>query len=142
MHPIPTAKAALKSILAARAAWAAVDIRDGQPTEPDDVARSAFWFEPTQIDGDSWASLGGQRRRITFRLGFTIATINNSSESGAENAMWVLYEDLLAAIKASPDFSGSIQTTSDVAGKQMNEPISTMWRAVFTGTVECLSKAY
>lgn len=142
MHPVPSAKAALKAILAARDAWAGVDIRDGQPTEPDDVARSAFWFEPTEIDADSWASLGAQRRRITFRLGFTIALIDNASESGAEDAMWVLYEDLLAAIKASPGLGDTIQSTSDVAGKQMNEPISTMWRAVFTGTIECLSKAY
>jgi hypothetical protein len=142
MHPIPTAKLALKTILAARPAWTDVDIRDGQPTEPDDVKRSAFWFEPTEIDADSWASLGAQRRRITFRLGFTLAVIDNDSESGAEDAMWTLYEDLLAAIKASPGLSDTIQATSDVAGKQANEPISTMWRAVFTGTIECLSKAY
>jgi hypothetical protein len=69
MHPVPASKTALKAILAARGAWTSVDIRDGQPTEQEDVTRDAFWFEATEVPEDAWTA-GGLTRGLTFRLGF------------------------------------------------------------------------
>lgn len=142
-HPVPTAKTALKAILAARGAWTGVDIRDGQPSEQEDVTRDAFWFEPTEIPVDGWASLGAQRRRVTFRLGFTIAVLREGdAERSTEDVCWTYYEDLMAAIKANPGLTNTVQMVEDVSGRQINEPVPQMWRSVFTGSITCLSLAY
>lgn len=143
MHPVPGAKTALKAILAARGAWAGVDIRDGQPTEVEDVTRDMFWFEPTEVPQDQWASLGAQRRRITFRLGFTIAVLRDGdNERATEDVAWTLFEDLMAALKANPDLSATIQMVQDVTGRQINEPVPQHWQARFTGSIQCQSKSY
>jgi hypothetical protein len=143
-HPVPTAKSALKTILAARPAWAAVDIRDGQPTEQEDVTQDAFWFESTPVDIDQWASIGAQRRRITFHLSFTIAVIRQGTddERSVEDVMWTLLDDLMAAVKANYTLGGVVQQVEDLTGTQSNIPIPGMWRAVFTGSIGCISKAY
>lgn len=142
-HPIPTAKTAIKAALAARPAWSGVDIRDGQPTETEDVERSAFWFEPTETALDNWAWIGGLRRRVEFRLGFTIAVIREGDdERSTEDAMWTLFEDFLAAVKASPTFGDVVQQVEDVAGVQANVPMPDAWRATFTGSIAITSKPY
>ena len=143
MHAVPAAKTALKAILDARGAWANVDIRDGQPSEIEDVTRDMFWFNDTEVPEDGWASLGAQTRRITFRLGFTIATIRaGDSERDTEDTVWTLYEDLMAAIKANPTLTQTVQQVEDIAGRQANDPMPAMWRAQFIGSIGCLSKAY
>lgn len=143
-HPIPQAKTALKAILAARPAWAAVDIRDGQWTESEDITRDTFWFDQTEIPRDGWASLGAQRRRVEFRLGFTIAVLREGDdERTTEDAIWVLVEDLMAAIKADYSLSATIQQANDVAGTQRNAPYAPgLWQSTFTGSIACTSKAY
>jgi hypothetical protein len=144
MHPVPAAKSALKGILAARPAWASVDIRDGSPTENEDVSSDAFWFEPTEIPADSWASLGAQRRRIQFRLGFVIACLDfGDAERAIEDRMWALYEDLLAAIKVNPNLGNTVQMVGDITGRQANGPAAPQqWASTFTGAIDCISKAY
>jgi hypothetical protein len=143
MHAVPASKTALKAILVARGAWAAVDVRDGQPTEIEDVTRDVFWFNDTEVPEDGWASLGAATRRITFRLGFTIAVIRDGDdERDTEDDIWTLYEDLMAAVKANPTLSQTVQQVQDVSGRQANDPMPNKWRAVFTGSIECLSKAY
>jgi hypothetical protein len=144
MHPVPAAKSALKGILAARPAWASVDIRDGSPTENEDVSSDAFWFEPTEIPADSWASLGAQRRRIQFRLGFVIACLDfGDAERAIEDRMWALYEDLLAAIKANPNLANTVQMVGDITGRQANGPAAPQqWSSAFIGSIGCTSKAY
>ena len=143
MHPVPASKTALKAILAARGAWVNVDIRDGQPTEISDVTRDAFWFNDTEVPEDSWSSLGAQTRRITFRLGFTIAVIREGDdERDTEDDVWTLYEDLMAAIKANPTLTQTIQQVEDINGRQANDPMPLKWRAAFIGSIGCLSKAY
>src|SRR4051812_48774219 len=110
MHPVPSSKTALKAILAARGAWAAVDIRDSQPTEREDVKRDAFWFDPTEIPEDAW-SAGAKTRQVTFRLGFTIAVIREGdNERTTEDLVWTLVEDLLSAVKADPTLTGTVMT--------------------------------
>jgi hypothetical protein len=142
-HPIPTAKTALKALLDARPAWDAVDIRDGQPTELEDVTRDMFWFEPTEIPRDAWASLGAHRRRIEFRLGFTIAVLRDGDDERAtEDVVWALFEDLMLALKGDPGLGGTVQKIDDVTGRQVNEPVPQHWQARFTGFIACQSKAY
>jgi hypothetical protein len=142
MHPVPQAKTALKAILAARGAWAAVDIRDGQPTEGEDVTRDAFWFEPTEIPQDAWIA-GGLTRAVTFRLGFTIALIRDSDDERAtEDLAWTLFEDLMTALKTDASIGGTVLTVDDVTGRQINQPMPNQWRAVFTGAITCRSKFY
>lgn len=144
-HPIPTTKTAVKAILAARPAWAAVDIRDGQWTESEDVTRAAFWFDDTEIARDGWAMLGTSRpRRVDFRLRFTIAILlEGDDERAAENQTWTLVEDLLAAIKTDPTFTGSIQQADDVTGTQVNAPYAPgLWQSTFRGAISCQSKSY
>lgn len=144
MHPVPAAKTAIKVLLAARPAYAAVAIRDGQPTEVEDVTRDMFWFEPTEIPQDQWASLGHQRRRITFRLGFTIAIIREGdAERTTEDLVWTLFEDLMLALKGDHSLGGAIQQIEDVTGREANDPASkTTWQARFTGSITCISKPY
>lgn len=144
MHPVPAAKDALKDILNARPAWATVEVQDGGPTEGEDYAYDAFWFEPTEIPADAWGSLGAQRRRIEFRIGFVISVLREGDdERDTESDMWVLYEDLLAAIKANPDLTGTVQMVGDVQGRQVNQPLNTTtWQSAFVGSVGCTSKQY
>jgi hypothetical protein len=143
MHPVPGSKSALKAILAARGAWADVDIRDGQPTEKEDVTRDMFWFNDTDVPEDDWSSIGGSGRRITFRLGFSIAVIRNGDdERTTEDVMWTLYEDLMAALKANSTLTGTVQMVQDITGRQSNDPMPKAWSAVFVGSIGCFSKAY
>jgi hypothetical protein len=141
VHPVPASKSALKAILAARGAWSAVDIRDGQPTELEDVTRDAFWFEPTEIPEDAWAA--GAMRGLTFRLGFTIAVIREGDdERTTEDLVWTLFEDLMAALKANSTLTGTIRNVGTVTGRQMNDALPNQWRAVFNGSIECQSNFY
>lgn len=143
-HPVPAAKDALKAILNARPVWATVEVKDGGPTEGEDFAYDAFWFEPTEIPADSWASLGAQRRRIQFRLGFVISVLREGDdERDTEDEVWTLYEDLLAAIKANPDLTQTVQQVNDVQGRQVNQPLNkTTWQSAFVGSIACLSRPY
>lgn len=143
-HPIPQAKTALKAILAARGAWAAVDIRDGQWTEAEDVTRDAFWFDNTEIPRDGWASIGAQKRRVEFQLRFTIAILREGDdERTTEDALWALVEDLMAAVKANYTLSDTIHKADDVSGRQTNAPYSPgLWQSTFSGYIACLSKSY
>lgn len=143
-HPIPSAKTALKAILAARGAWAAVDIRDGQWTEAEDVTRDAFWFDYTEIPRDGWNSIGGQTRRIEFQLRFTIAILREGDdERTTEDAMWTLVEDLMAAVKVNPTFTQTIQQANDVNGRQTNAPYAPgLWQSTFVGSIACQSLFY
>lgn len=146
-HPVPTAKTALKTTLAARAAWAAVDLRDGGPTEAEDVTADAFWFEPTEFT-DSWASLGnptgGNRRRIIFRLGFVIAILRyGDDERTTEDSAWALYDDLKDAIRANPSLGGVVQKIDDITGRQLNAPAAPLqWQSAVVGSISCTSKHY
>lgn len=143
MHPVPASKSALKAILEARGAWANVDIRDGQPTEKEDVTRDMFWFNDTEVPEDDWSSIGGAGRRITFRLGFSIAVIRNGDdERTTEDVMWTLYEDLMAALKANSTLTGTVQMVQEINGRQSNDPMPKAWSAVFVGSIGCFSKAY
>src|SRR5690242_8371231 len=142
MHPVPSAKTALKAILDARAAWDSVDLRDGQPTEVEDVTRDMFWFEPTEIPEDAWAA-GGRTRQVSFRLGFTVAVLRDGDDERAtEDSVWLLVEDLVAALKNDPTLGGAVMSVGTVTGRQFNEPVPQHWQARFTGSVECQSNFY
>lgn len=145
-HPVIEAQDALKAILAARAAWATVDIRDGGPTEGEDISASAFWFNDVTVPRDGWASLGAQRRRITFLLGFTIAIRTYGDDEHSTRALALdLFEDLMLAIKANPALAipAVIQQVDDVTGTFSSAPVSpTEWGAFFTGSIACTSRHY
>jgi hypothetical protein len=141
VHPVPAAKTALKAILAARGAWSAVDIRDVRNITVRDVSRDMFWFEPTEIPEDAWTA--GAMRGLTFRLGFTVALIREGDDERAtEDLVWTLVEDLMSALKASPTLTNTIRNVGTVTGRQTNEPFDRMWRAGFTGSIECQSNFY
>lgn len=144
MHPIPAAKTALQDLLGGRPAWDGVDIRDGQPTEREDVRRDAFWFEPTEIPEDAWDQLGAQKRRVTFLLGFTIAVLRDGDQERAtEDVVWTYLEDLMLAIKSDYSLGGAVQQVMDVTGRQVNGAASPrQWASAFTGQITCQSKAY
>jgi len=143
-HPVPAAKDALKAILNARPAWATIEVMDGGPTEGEDYTYDAFWFEPTEIPSDAWASVGAGSRRIAFRLGFVISVLREGdNERDTEDHVWTLYEDLLAAIKANPTLNGVVLQVGDVQGRQVNGPRSkTVWQAAFIGSIGCTSNSY
>jgi hypothetical protein len=48
----------------------------------------------------------------------------------------------MAAIKANPTLSQTIQQVEGISGRQVNEPVPQHWQARFTGSIQCLSKAY
>jgi hypothetical protein len=142
VHPVPAAKTALKAILTARLAWAAVDIRDDPPTENSDVSVYMFWFEPTKIPRDAWVA-GGGSRQITFQLGFSIENLLKGDDGRtAEDSVWVLLDDLMTALKASPGLSGSVMSVGDVTGEMANGAAPGLWQARFTGSIECQSNFY
>jgi hypothetical protein len=142
-HPIPSAKTALKGILTARPAWAAVDIRDGQPTELEDISRDMFWFEPTEVPRDGWQWIGGNGRKIEFNLGFTIAILREGDdERDTEDLVWDLFDDLMQALKENPTLSDTVRQVEDVTGRQFNEPVPQHWQARFTGRINCQSRTY
>lgn len=143
-HPVPAAKSALKAILAARTAWAAVDIRDGQWTEAEDVTRDAFWFDRAEIPRDGWNQLGAQSRRVEFQLWFTVAILREGDDERAtEDDVWELVEDLMAAVKANYNLTQTIQQVQDVSGRQENAPYSPgLWQGTFRGYIACQSKTY
>ena len=142
-HPVPNTKTALKALLALRPAWATVSIRDEQPTEIEDVTRDMFWFNPTEIPEDGWTWLGAQRRRVNFQLAFTVAIIRDGDNPRTtEDAAWTLLDDMLAGIKADYSLGGTIQQIGSMSGQMATEPFDRMWRAVFTGRIDCQSKNY
>jgi len=142
-HPVPSAKDAVKALLVALPAFSVVDVRDGQPAELESVTHDMFWFTETEIPEDGWASLGGQRRRVTFRLGFTLAVIrDDETERNTEDVVWGYYEALMLALKGDSDLGGTVQMIQDVTGKQANDPLPSQWQSRFDGSIQCLSKAY
>jgi hypothetical protein len=142
MHAVPASKTALKAILAARGAWAAVDIRDGQASKSAEITRDAFWFEPTEIPEDAWMA-GGSMRGLRFLLGVSITVIREGEdERGTEDACWLLVEDLMAALKANPTLTGTVRNVGAVTGRQGNDPMLNSCWSVFTGTIECQSNFY
>lgn len=143
-HPIIAAQDALKAILDARAAWDSVDIRDGGPTEDEDVTSSAFWFNDVTVPQDGWASLGALRRRIRFLIGFTIAirTYGDDEHATRDQAL-DLFEDLMLALKANPNLTNTIRQIDDVTGVFGSSPVaSQQWGAFFTGQITATSKDY
>jgi hypothetical protein len=150
VHPVPASKTALKAILAARGAWAAVDIRDDPPSEKEDVMSRAatpgrwdgFWFEPTEIPEDAW-SAGGKMRQVTFRLGFGVEELLQGDDGRtAEDYVWTLIEDLMSALKTDPTITGTVMSVGTVTGRMANGSAPGLWQARFTGSVECRSNFY
>jgi hypothetical protein len=142
MHAVPASKTALKAILVARGAWAAVDIRDDPPTEGEDVTRAMFWFEPTEIPEDAWMA-GGSMRGLRFLLGFSIEILREGDDGRtAEDAMWSLIEDLVNALKADATLGGAIRNVGVVTGRQTNGLAPNLRQARFTGSIECTSNFY
>jgi hypothetical protein len=143
-HPIQAAQDALKTLVAARTAYADVIVTDGGPTEGEDVRFDMFWFNDVQIPEDGWASLGGQTRRISFLLGFTIAVRKYGDDEHATRARALdLFEDFMATVKANPTLSSTVQQTGDVTGTFGSMPIGPAeWGAIFTGSLFCDSLQY
>jgi hypothetical protein len=123
MHAVPASKTALKAILAARGAWAAVDVRDDPPTEGEDITRAMFWFEPTEIPEDAWMA-GGSMRGLRFLLGFSVEILREGDDGRTtEDSLWTLVEDLVTALKSNPTLSGAIRNVGNVTGRQVNDPL-------------------
>ena len=145
-HPVIEAQDALKAILAARPAFSGVDIRDGGPTEGEDITSSAFWFNDVVIPEDGWAALGASRRRAQFNLGFTLMIRTYGDDERTTRATALdLYEDLQLAVKENPNLGvpASIETTGAVNGTLSTAPISPQeWGSWFTGALPCTSRAY
>jgi hypothetical protein len=143
-HPILAAQDALKAILVALPAYATVDVRDGGPTEAEDVTMDAFWFNDVTVPGDQWASLGAQRRRINFNIGFTIAVLKyGDDEREARAAALDYFEDFMLAVKANPNLTNTVQQVDDVTGVVGSAPVNpSVWGAWFTGSLSVQSKAY
>jgi hypothetical protein len=144
MHPIIASQDALKAILVARGAWADVIIADGGPTEGEDVRFDMFWFNDVQVPQDGWSSIGGQSRRISFLLGFTIAVRKYGDDEHATRSRALdLFEDFMAAVKANPTLTSTVQQTEDVTGTFASMPIGPAeWGAIFTGSLACQSLRY
>ena len=103
-HPILESQDALKTLLAARGAWAGVDIRDGGPTEGEDIHPTAFWFNGvTSIVGD-WAQMAApNRRRLNYTIGFSImARVLGDDERATRQVVLDLFDDLELCVKANP----------------------------------------
>lgn len=142
-HPIPLAKDAVKALLVALPAFAAVDVRDDIPADLDSVTNDMFWFNETEIPVDGWAWLGGQRRRVTFQLGFTLAVIRDDGSSrGTEDVVWSYLEALMLALKGDPTLSGAIQQVEDMSGTESTAALPSQWQARFDGRISCISKPY
>lgn len=147
-HPILEAQDALKAILDARAAWDTVTLRDGGPTEAEDITFDAFWFNDVTNIVQGWASLGaaagGNRRRSTFSLGFTIACrLYGDDERAARARALALFEDFDLAIKANPSLSSTVQMVNEVTGTLGSAPPApAQWGAWFTGSLAVVSRAY
>jgi hypothetical protein len=144
MHPIQAAQDALTTLIAARPAFADVVVTAGGPTEDDDVRWDMFWFNDVQIPKDGWAFVGGATRQVSFNLGFTIAVYKAGDDEHATRVRALnLFEDFMAAVKANPTLSSSVQQTGDVTGTFASIPIAqAIWGGMFTGTLACQSNFY
>jgi hypothetical protein len=143
-HPILEAQDALKAIVTAIPSYSGVDVRDGGPTETEDITGDAFWFNDVVIPQDQWASLGNRDRRVTFLLGFTIAVLRYGDDEREARAQALAYfEAFLTAIKANPTLSTTVQQVDDITGVVGSAPVNpSVWGAWFTGTLEVSSKRY
>jgi hypothetical protein len=143
-HPIILAQDALKAIVAARPAFAGVDVREGGPTEAEDITMDAFWFNDVQVS-DDWSAISATRpRRVTFQLGFTIAVLRYGDDEREGRAQALVYfEDFLAAIKANPNLTNTVQQVEQVTGTVGSAPVNpSVWGAWFTGALTVISKQY
>lgn len=145
-HPIIEAQDGLKTILAALPAYSAVDVRDGSPTEDEDVTRDMFWFNDVTDIVDQWRAIGAGKRRTTFRLGFTIETRREGDdERDTRSAALDLLDALEDAVKANPNLGepAVIQQVEDVTGSFSSAPAGPqMWAARFTGGLLVISRTY
>jgi hypothetical protein len=145
-HPILEAQAGLKELLQADPAFASVEVQDGGPTEGEDIAPAAFWFERVDIPLDGWASIGAQRRRITFNLGFTVAVRTyGDDEQSTRQAALDLFEALMVLIKANPTLNrpAAIRQVDDFSGAFNSLPVSPQeWGAFVTGSLVVTSRDY
>jgi hypothetical protein len=143
-HPILQAQDALKAIVATRPAYASVDVRDGGPTETEDITSDAFWFNDVIVN-DNWSTIGTSNpRRVEFQLGFTIAVLRYGDDEREARAQALAYfEDLLTALKLSPNLTNTVQKVDGVTGTVGSAPVNpSVWGAWFTGTLSVLSKSY
>jgi hypothetical protein len=145
MHPILAAQAGLKALLEADSAFDTVQVQDGGPTESEDIAPAAFWFERVDIPNDGWSRLGAQSRRITFNLGFTIAvrTYGDDEQSTRQGAL-DLFEAFMALVKANPNLGrDEIRQVDDFSGAFNSLPVSPQeWGAFVTGSLVVTSRDY
>jgi hypothetical protein len=120
----PSPQDALKAILTARTAWADVIVTDGGPTEGEDIRFDMFWFNDVQIPQDGWAFIGGQTRRISFLLGFTIAVRKYGDDEHATRAARTRpVRGLHGRGQGEPDADEHVQQTGDVTGTFASMPV-------------------
>jgi hypothetical protein len=67
---------------------------------------------------------------------------DGDDEQAAENACWALVEDLMLALKANPDLTGTVRNVGTVTGRQGNDPMPNQSWSAFTGSIECKSNFY
>lgn len=144
MHVIPATKDAIITALGTRPNLNAIPKLYAPPTEQGDVEWGGFWFEE-EVPGDSnWAQLGAGRRRIEFRIPFVVMAVTESDDPRTtDRTAWGYFEEIEAALRASPSFSGLIQQFDMVATKNRVVPTGPQkWEASITGQVVCTSRSY
>lgn len=144
MHVIPATKDAIIAALGARSALNSVPKLYAQPTEPDDFQWAAIWLGEELVYDSDWSQVGAQRRRIKFRVPFTIVAITESDDARATDAAcWSYFEEFETALRASPSFAGLIQQFDMVTSKNRVVPTGPKtWEATIIGMVVCTSRPY
>jgi hypothetical protein len=97
------------------------------------------------IVNDNWSTIGTSNpRRVEFQLGFTIAVLRYGDDEREARAQALAYfEDLLTALKLSPNLTNTVQKVDGVTGTVGSAPVNpSVWGAWFTGTLSVLSKSY
>lgn len=143
-HPAPLAKAAILMLLAARPTLTTVDRRWFAPTEEEDISDNMIWLGDTNIPSDDWSELGAQRRRMTFQIEMTAAVRRYGDDpQETEQAVWALFDEIVAAIRTDPTLGGAVQQFNAVPGKQQLFAAGPQqWEAMITAQVVCVSRAY
>jgi hypothetical protein len=138
------AKAAILTLLAARDALDDVQKRYSAPTEDSDITYSMIWLGEEVTSDDDWSQLGAQRRRVTFRIPFTIAALHTGDDPQATDALaWSYFDELIAALRSDPTLGGAVQQFDLITSRNRVVPTGPQqWEASITGTVICTSRAY
>ena len=138
---IPALKAALLSLLQARAGLSGVQVTYGMPAVSPPPRRE--FIALTDADGDQeTAALGRTRREEVYRLKVLCSVLREGSDQqSATERAFALAAEIVSALRADPSVTGTVRTALVDGPLQLEEGASDQHRtALVTLSVLCTAR--